>query len=221
MRKMIGIVFILTVLTAGCLNTKEAWPALINDTVLNEQGWVSSGDAVKQSETQNIAGVSVKINMAIMNYRDDMMSRNIAAQINQQKSMEFTSQLMTVRIVLPAGLSLPSEVVNNMLKTRLGTISSQNNIKDLNETGYTMIKLADGREVDVNTFDGRVDFEGGSIKIKGESASWTDSGSTIIVFGIMPAEDIVIPEGQGQSVTIKINAEQESEKMTKLIQNVK
>ena len=230
MRKTLSLILFLVVLAAGCLETKDSWPAVVSETVLKEEGWVSAGDVMKQSQTQNLGGVNVKVNMAVMNYRDDALAMNISNQVQKLTDLtpgqasgasQFTSQLVTVRLVLPAGISLPSEIMNKITTSQLEQIASQNNIRDFHETGSKKTPLSNGKEAEVKTYEGLIDFEGGSIKIRGMITTWPDSGSNILVFGILPAEDIIITPGSGKPVAIKINAEEESRKMMKLIKNVK
>ncbi|MCZ7397642.1 MAG: hypothetical protein O8C59_03945 [Candidatus Methanoperedens sp.] len=52
------------------------------------------------------------------------------------------------------------------------------------------------------------------------TSAWPESGSNIIVFAVLPAEDIVITPSTGKPVSVKINGEQESQKIIRLIQNV-
>lgn len=230
MRKTVNLILFLVVLTAGCLETKEAWPAVVSEPVLKEAGWVSVGDVQKQSQSQNLGGATVKVNMAVMNYKDNALEMNISDQVKKLTDLtprqasgatQFTSQLMTVRLVLPAGISLPSELMNKITTSQLEQIASQNNIRDFHETGSKKTSLSNGKESEVKIYEGLIDFEGGSIKVRGMITTWPDAGSNIIVFGILPAEDIVITPGSGKPVSVKVNGEEESSKMLKLIKNVK
>lgn len=230
MRKTLCLILFLVVLAAGCLETKDAWPAVVSENVLKEAGWVGVGDVKKQSQTQNLAGATVKVNMAVMNYRDDALAMNISDQVQKLTDLtpgqasgatQFTSQLATVRIVLPAGISLPSELMNKITTSQIDQIASQNNIKDFHETTSKKTPLSNGKEVEVKIYEGLIDFEDGSIKIRGMITTWPDAGSNIIVFGVHPAEDIIITPGSGKPVSVNVNGEEESRKMIKLINNVK
>jgi hypothetical protein len=230
MIRAFSLIILLMVVAAGCLETKEAWPAIVNDSVLNDEGWISAGDAQKQSQTQNVAGTTVRINMAIMNYRDEALAQDITRQVSKLRGLsakqesgasQFTSQLLTFRLLLPAGISLPSEIMNKIIASQLEQMASQNNIRDFHETGSTKTTLDNGKEVSVKNYEGYIYFEGGSIKIKGMTAAWPDSGSNIIVFAVLPGEDIVITPATGEPVSVKINGEVESQKIIKLIQNVR
>lgn len=229
MRKTIILILFLILLVAGCLETKDSWAATVSEPILKEEGWVSAGAVQKQSQTQNVAGATVKINTAVMNYRDDTLANDITGQIQKLTGItpeqasgasQFTSQLMTMRLILPGGLSLPSEVMNKIIASQLEQMASQNKIRDFHETGASKITLANGKETNVRNYEGYIDFEGGSIKIRGIIAAWPDSGSNIIVFGVMPAENIVITQRQGKPLSVIINGDQESGKITKMIQNV-
>ena len=230
MRKTLSFILFLVVLAAGCLETKEAWPAVVSEPVLKEAGWVSVGDVQKQSQTQNLGGATVKVNMAVKNYRDDALAMNISDQVKKLTGLtpgqasgatQFTSQLVTARLVLPAGISLPSELMNKITTSQIEQIASQNNIRDFHETGSKRTSISNGKEAEVKTYEGLIDFEGGSIKIRGMITTWPDAGSNIIVFGILPAGDILITPGSGKPVSVKVNGEEESSKMLKLIKNVK
>ncbi len=230
MRRTFGLLLLLIVLAAGCLETKDAWPATVNESVLKEEGWAGSGDVQKQSQTQNVAGATVKINMALMNYRDEALAQDIVRQLQELTGLsdkqvsgasQFTSQLITVRLVLPAGIALPSEIMNRIIASQLGQMASQNNIRDFHETGSARITLANGKEGSVKNYEGYIDFEGGQIKIRGMTAAWPDSGSDIIAFAVLPGEDIVIKPVIGETVSVKINGEQESRKIIRLIQNIR
>ena len=229
MRKTIILLLFLIILAAGCLETKDAWPAMISESILKEGGWVSAGAVQEQNQTQNVAGATIKINTAVMNYRDDTLAMNITRQIQKLTGItqeqasgasQFTSQLITMRLVLPGGLSLPSEVMNKIIASQLEQMASLNKIRDFHETGTSKITLAGGKETNVQNYEGYIDFEGGSIKIHGIMAAWPESGSNIVVFGVMPAEDIMITPRQGKTVSVIINGDQESSKIIKLIQNV-
>ena len=229
MKRTSGIIILLMVLAAGCLDTKEAWPAVVDGSVLKDEGWVSAGDVQKQSQTQNVAGANVKINMALMNYRDEVLAQNITGQVRKLSGItskqasgatQFTSQLITTRLLLPAGISIPSEIMNRIIASQLEQMGAQNNIRDFHETGSYKTTLVSGKVVSVKNYEGFIDFEGGSIKIRGMTSAWPESGSNIIVFAVLPAEDIVITPSTGKPVSVKINGEKESQKIIRLIQNV-
>lgn len=229
MRKTFCLISILVILTAGCLEAKDAWPALISVSKLQDHGWVQSGDVQMQSLTQEVSGVSIKINMAMMNYRNDSMARGITQKVREIDGLEnkdlsmissFSSQLITVRIVLPAGISLPYEVVNSMIKRQLDDIASQNNIKDFHEVDSSGITLLNGIKTEGIRYEGYMDLEGDRVKIGGVSASWPDSDSTIIVFGVFPEEDINFKKGQYDLLSIKFNGDLEYSEILKLIRNV-
>ena len=175
MRKTIILIVLFIILAAGCLETKDAWPAAVSESILKEGGWVSAGAAQKQSQTQNVAGATVKTSTAVMNYRDDALALNITRQIQKLTGItqeqasgasQFTSQLITMRLVLPGGLSLPSEVMNKVIASQLEQMALQNKIRDFHETGASRITLAGGKETNVQNYDGYIDFDGGSIKIQ-------------------------------------------------------
>lgn len=230
MRRILIIILFLVVIMAGCLDTKEAWPAQISENILKDEGWAAAGAVQKQTQTQDAAGVKVRINMASMSYRDESLAANISDQVQKLSGLtpsqakgatQFTSQLATVRIVLPAGISLPSELMNEITTSQFEQIASQNNIRDFHETSSIRTALSGGKDVELKSYEGLIDFDGGSIKVKGMITSWPDKGSNIIVFGVIPAEDIVITPGSGKPVKVKINSEEESRKILRLIQNVK
>lgn len=229
MKNTFCLIIILSLLVTGCLETKEAWPATVSDSILDELEWSSLGGAEKQSKSIDVAGNTVTLNMAIMNYRDDALAEDIAGQIREitgrapegsAEMSELTSKLITIRLVLPAGISIPSSIVNNLINSQLETMATQNNIKDFRSTGENTITLSNGEKVDLTIFKGSIGEDFASVGMKGVVTSWSDSGSTILVFGILPDGDISIEPIQGKEITIKIDGEKEFNKMKKLIQNV-
>ena len=229
MKRTFCLIIILSLLVAGCLETKEAWPATVSDSVLDELGWSSLGDAEKQSQSIDVAGNTVSLNMAIMNYRDDALAEDIAGQVQEMTGhapesgagmSELTSKLITIRLVLPAGISIPSSIVNKLIDSQLETMASQNNIRDFHSTGKKAITLSNGDKVDLNIFKGSIGEDFASVDMKGIVTSWSDSGSTILVFGVLPDGDIIIEPISGEKMTIKIDSQAEVNKMEKLIQNV-
>lgn len=229
MKKTFCLIIILSLLAAGCLETKEAWPATVSDSVLDELEWSSLGNVEKQSQSIDVAGNTVSLNMAIMNYKDDALAEDIAGQVQEISGRapegdtgmsELTSKLITIRLVLPAGISIPSSIVNGLINSQLETMASQNNIKDFHSTGKKVITLSNGDKVDMSIFKGSIGEDFASVDMKGMVASWSDSGSTILVFGVLPDGDIILEPIPGKKVSIKIDSETEVNKMEQLIQNV-
>jgi len=229
MKRTFCLIIILSLLAAGCLETKEAWPATVSDSILDELQWSSLGDVEKQSRSIDVAGNTVTLNMAIMNYKDDALAEDITGQIQEitGRTLEdgagmsgLTSKLITIRLVLPAGISIPSSIVNNLINSQLERMASQNNIQDFHNTGKKVITLSKGKKVDLNLFKGNIVEDFGSVNMKGMVASWSDSGSTILIFGVLPDGDLIIKPVSGKDVTVKIDSEKEVNEMEKLIRNV-
>lgn len=253
-----GIIILLMLLVTGwlaCIEPKEAQPAVVNESVLKEEGWVSAGDVQKKAmimfSTDPFVGYWVKestpddwrsnINISLMSYRHDLLAQNIMEQVRKLSGItskqasgvsQFTSQLIIMRLLVsgPKPLvdylvsdkwnSIPYEIMNTIIDSQLEQMGAQNNIRNFHETGSYKTTIANGKEVSVKNYEGFIDFEGGSIKVRGITYAWPESDSNIVVFAVLPAEDIVITPSTGKPVYVKINGEQESQNILKLIQNV-
>ncbi|MDF1556628.1 MAG: hypothetical protein P1P80_00385 [ANME-2 cluster archaeon] len=232
------VCLITAILIPGCLETKEAIPATVNQATLDELGWVRSGDIQKDSMIQDVGGVEIVINTAMVTYHDENLMEDIVRQFDrllgayegsdeQSGEDQFTSQFFTIQLALPAGISIPESVLMGIIDGQIQNMAQQSAIQDFHDVGEETVTLSSGSNVTARSYVGYIETEGGdivSVKIRGVLASWSGDGTTTIVLGIIPAEDLVlgVPTDMISSgtFTIHIDVEQEYQDILTLIQNV-
>ena len=187
-------------LVSGCLDTKEAEPAIVDQSTLAELGWVQSGNVQKDSIKQEIGGGEVAINTAQMSYYDKILSDDINQQINDagrslssEEKSSFTSQFITMRLTLPAGITLPNSILAGIMDSLVQNMATENNIQNFHEVGEETVKIRTGSSIKAKSYEGYIESdENLNIGIKGIIASWSSNKSTIIALGIIPIEEIVL-----------------------------
>jgi len=123
--------FMLAVLVPGCLETKEASPAYVNQATLDSLGWTMSGEPQVESMIQMVGDVEIVMNTATVNYIDEDLMTDINRQISDQGGIkdpgnsegDFSSLFMTTRVALPAGITLPEQVLTGITTTKQPNIS--------------------------------------------------------------------------------------------------
>lgn len=224
----------LAVPVPGCLQTKEASPAYVNQATLDSLGWTMSGEPQVESMSQMIGDVEIVINTATVNYIDEALMMNISRQISDldgtkypgNSEEQFTSLFMTIRVALPAGITLPEQVLTGIIDASIQNMEQESDIKEFYQVGEETVTINIGSTVQARSYEGYSesgDNENIRFKIRGVIASWADEGTTIIVLGVLPAEDIIkLPTDMKKpgTLTIAINEEQEYRDILALIQNV-
>jgi len=229
---------IATVLMAGCIETEEAVPATVNQATLDELGWTQSGEIIKDSMTQDVAGVEIIINTAMVTYHDENLMAEIINQLDKMvdaygssayESGEglFTSQFITFRVALPGGISIPESMLSSIIDSQMQSMTQESDIHSFQEVSRENITLNSGSTVIVKSYEGYIETgdEGiVSIKVRSVLATWNGDGATTIVIGIIPVDDLVmtLPTDVKSSgtLTIDINKEQEYQNILTLIKNV-
>ena len=219
-------------LVSGCLDTKEAEPAIVDQSTLAELEWVQSGNVQKDSINQEIGGGEVAINTAQMSYYDKILSDDINQQINDagrslssEEKSSFTSQFITMRLTLPAGITLPNSILAGIMDSLVQKMATENNIQNFHEVNEETVKIRTGSSIKAKSYEGYIDGdENLNIGIKGSIASWSSNKSTIIVLGIIPVEEIVLENsnqiGIINDAKLDIDKEKEYQEILTLIQNV-
>lgn len=226
------------VLVPGCLETKEAVPATVNAATLDELGWIQSGDITRDSMIQDVGGVEVVINTATVSYIDEDLMEDINRQIqvltggmrsadDKSEDEQLTSLFFTIRLALPAGISIPESIIMGMVDTQIQAMAQENNIQEFYLAGEETVTIGTGESVTAKSYEGFVetgDTNGPDIKMRGVLASWTGEGTTTVVMGVMPAEDVTmqVPTDMRSSgtFTIDIDEDREFQDILTLIQNV-
>ena len=226
--------FMLAVPVPGCLQTKEASPAYVNQATLDSLGWTMSGEPQVESMSQMVGDVEIIMNTATVNYIDEALMMDISRQISDldgtkypgNSEEQFTSLFMTIRVALPAGITLPEQVLTGIIDASIQNMEQESDIKEFYQVGEETVTINTGSTVQARSYEGYIesgDNENIRFKIRGVIASWADEGTTIIVLGVIPAEDIIkLPTDMRKpgTLTIAINEEQEYRDILALIQNV-
>ncbi len=216
MRKIIAVLAALIILTAtaGCLEPKEAAPATINEVTLAQLGWVQEGDVQKQTLEMSVSGLTIKVNTSMIFFKDRALEDSIARDTGELIP-GISSYLVALRLVLPLGISPPADLLFNIGEEQLLQEARQL-VPDLQQTGTRTISTANGRTANARIYEGTINYEGGSVKVKCILVMLDADGSTIIVFATAPVEDITY---QGNTI-VQIDGEAEFNEVITLIQNV-
>jgi len=216
---------------SGCLETPEAAPARVSSEALSTYGWAQAGDVVYESREQPVSDITtVTINTATTTYQDEQLVDEIVTQIRDLQYIydpntdieipRVGSQLITLRIVLPAGIELPASVTSGIIDSQIKSISSQNNIQNFKKVGSTELTIDDGSVATVNTYSGTVPVDSASIDVVGILALWSSSNSNIIAIGIVPDGDIKLIIGSLEQTIITINGDKELNDVAELIKTI-
>ncbi|MDI6888967.1 MAG: DUF6517 family protein [Methanocellales archaeon] len=217
MRKIIAALIVLTILiaTTGCLEPKEAPPATINEATLAQLGWAQEGDVQKQTLEMSVSGLTIKVNTSMVVYKDKALEGRIARDTGGLVS-GVSSHLMTLRLVLPLGISPPADLVFGLGEEQF-LQKARELVPDLQQTDARTISITGGHTANARIYEGTINYEGGSVKVKSILAMWNANGSTIIVFAVTPVEDLTY---QGTTI-VQIDGEEEFNEVITLIQGVK
>ena len=231
------IFLIVSVSISGCLSTQEAEPALVNQPTIDRMGWVQSDDVKKAHMNQEIGGVEIGINTAMVSYFDKALMMDMNQQVNDKmatkggskeiQELQFTSTFTTIRLAFPAGITIPTSLLMEIIELQIENIAQDNNLLNFEEVGTQTVTLSTGSTVKALSYEGYIennDAITGNGNVRGIIATWNDDGMTNIVIGIVPAQDLILnvstqitPTG---SLTIEINEEQEYQDILTLIQNI-
>jgi len=221
-------------ITSGCLETPDATPAEVSSEALSKYGWVQIGDVAYESQEEEISGTVIKINTAMIMYQDEQLGmdileelRNLQDQYGVQTDVQIPtvgSQLMSLRVVLPGGIGLPSSVTSSLIDSQIDTLASQNNIENFKKVGTREITVKDGSIVTANTYSGTIslngDMNGAGIDVMGIIAPWSSSGSNIFVIGVVPDGDINMEMGPIEKTIITIDGNAEIDDLLELIKTI-
>ena len=240
MKKIILILLIITIGAAfsGCLETKEAEPAFVDQATINTLGWEQSRDVQKDSLTQQVGDMDIVINTAVVSYHDKALLDDINNQFGDNLGMPvsstdpqdqnmFSSQFLTMRLALPGGISIPESILLATVDGLIQEMAQENGIRNFNESGEETVIISTGSDVKARSYEGYIEVDSDQntrLKVRGIIASWTGDGTTTIVIGVIPAQDIIFgtrtQTGSTAEFTIKIDEDKEYQEILTLIKNV-
>ena len=217
-------------ITSGCLETPDATPAEVSSEALSKYGWVQIGEVAYESQEEEISGTVIKINTAMNMYQDEQLGqdileelRNLQSQYDVQADVQLPtvgSQLMTLRIVLPGGIGLPSSVTSKLIDSQIANLARDNNIENFKNVGTREITVKDGSTVTANTYSGTIALNGASIDVMGIIAPWSSSGSNIFAIGVVPDGDINMEMESIEKTVITIDGNAEIDDLLELIKTI-
>ncbi|CAD6491908.1 MAG: hypothetical protein EMLJLAPB_00178 [Candidatus Argoarchaeum ethanivorans] len=212
---------LLVIIFSGCLETPVADPPHIDENILEECGWVQLGDSTSMPKTFDMGGKEIKINTATINYADKSLEEYLMRQVGAYSSVEnvSTSRIVATRVVLPAGIPLPSQIVLEMASTQVKDMAAKMDIKDFHKINTTQVPLKNGKTAEAKVYSGYITLDGNNVPLKGMIATWSVSGSTLVVIVVYPDEDFVFKAGT-KKVIISIDGKAEYEEIVKLLQHV-
>ena len=227
MKKRLAILIALTIVmttVAGCLEPREAVVARVDPKTLSELGWVQVGD-VKKDTIEMEWAVTLTINLATLSYKDE----ELESRVKQEEQISgITSMLMTVRLALPVGLDfLANQLIDSafdLIEPQIISTVQDMGVSDFHRTGDTSFKNVHGETVKAHIYEGTLNYEGGSIRVKGALAMWVSDSSIVATAGFVPYEDLTYTtEIEGKQVIktfLKIDGDAEFDEVITLMQNV-
>ena len=125
--------------------------------------------------------------------------------------------MITIRIALPAGIELPSNVTDAIIDSQIENIGDQNNIEDFKKTENRLLAIDDDSVAAVKTYAGTLPMDGASIDIIGIVALWSSSNTNIIAIGVVPDGEIKLKLGAIEQTLFNINGDEEIVEVVELI----
>ena len=221
-------------ITSGCLETPAATPAEVSSEALSKYGWVQADDVTYESQEEEVSGTVITVNTAMIRYQDEQLGEEIFAELRDllsQYNMQMDEQipkvgshLMTIRVVLPGGLALPSGITSSLIDSQIDNLAKENSFENFRKVGTQEITVKDGSSVTANTYAGTVaidgDMDGASIGVMAIVVPWSSSGSNIFAIGVVPDGDINMNLGPIEQTLITIDGNAEIEDMLELIKTI-
>ncbi|RLG22939.1 hypothetical protein DRN72_00395 [Methanosarcinales archaeon] len=187
--RFVALVLLMLSLTLvlGCLEAKEAWPAVIPDNVLESEGWTEVGNVSYETFEEEIAGLNVSVNVAVQQYSS---KKSISESIPSMPVESSTAQLITARVLVPGGVSLPEPVMEKIIDKMIQAYVEQLDITGLRHVEDGDFKTDSGFDARYSVYRGVLDKE---VRLNVEilAAHWNDDESTIIVVALYPYGDVV------------------------------
>ncbi|MGP8321139.1 MAG: hypothetical protein ACT6FE_02265 [Methanosarcinaceae archaeon] len=219
--------------TSGCLETPDATPARASSDALSRYGWVQIGNVTYGTQEEELSGKTIKINTAMIMYQDEQLGQEILEELhnlqNQYNIQDDTqlpvtgSKLMTLRLVLPGGISLPSSVISRLIDSQADNLVNKNEIEEFTKVGTRKITVKDGSTITAITYEGIIpldDGNGAPIDVMGIIAQWSSSNSNIIAIGVVPNGDINLKIETIEKTVITIDGEAEMKDILELIKTI-
>jgi len=234
--KTINIIFLLIILFlflpgSGCLEASSVKPAIIDENALIAYGW-SQVSIEEGSFSQVISSsTTITINSSTVKYRNDRLSKEVNEQILEFKEsskvpiplevpQNLSAQIITYRISLPMGITVPERVISRIMEGKINEIEQSNNIENLQDTTTKILVLADGTETFVKMFSASGNSTDKGLSMLGFVTAFESEGSSTIVFGLVPNGSYTIDAGPVNGTLFHIDGHSERNQMLQLVSTV-
>lgn len=208
------------------LSERQSYPARVDENALAEKGWKEVGEVGRTSVACNLSFISVKINVATMNYTDEELRTTLQSYVQSfgvplSVPEEASSRLVTIRIMPPMIADIFKDEIGRYAESMLedqyvGTVRSYG-VKDFSKTGEISLNVH-GRNVRASVYEGNLGFGGASLKVKGITAVWAEDG-IIAAMGVVPAGEVKY-KLLGREISLHDFGESEFNEMIYLVEHI-
>ncbi|MBN2110644.1 MAG: hypothetical protein JW705_06110 [Methanosarcinaceae archaeon] len=222
---------LLVATSMGCMETPAASPALLDENLLEEYGWVQDADVEYNTFQQNISDSnSISFSSTVVRYKNERLAADITGQTKDFKetwNIPFDpgipmmgAWISTRRITLPSGATLPTGLVSKMTDSSVSDMSQQNNIRSFSKIETRELTMKDGSIVSVSIYSGSVPSQNSSLSVLAVVAAFGDEDSSTIVMGMAPDGSLPVRVGNVEADLFSIDGRREIEEMLELIATI-
>ncbi|MEZ5335198.1 MAG: hypothetical protein R2741_08170 [Methanolobus sp.] len=216
---------------SGCLETPQVSPATIDENALTAYGWSQVSLEVKSLEQEITNSTTIVLNSSTAKYHNDRLSSDINEQTLQFKEENnlpvtidipdsLSAQIVTYRLSLPSGATLPTGIVNKIMERKIAEIESSNDLGTTQETSTRKLLLDDGTETVVQIFSSSANSTDTGMKMMGFVAAFEDEESSTIVMGFVPDGEYNIESGPVNGTLFSIDGNNEIDEMLELVSTI-
>lgn len=222
---------LLVATSMGCMETPAASPALLDENLLEEYGWVQDADVEYNTFQQNISDSnSISFSSTVVRYKNERLAADITGQTKDFKETwnipfdpgipMMDAWISTRRITLPSGATLPTGLVSKMTDSSVSDMSQQNNIRSFSKIETRELTMKDGSIVSVSIYSGSVPSQNSSLSVLAVVAAFGDEDSSTIVMGMAPDGSLPVRVGNVEADLFSIDGRREIEEMLELIATI-
>lgn len=226
-----GTFLLLIMLICGCLETPQVSPATIDENILETYGWSMVSIEEKSFEQQITNSTSIALNSSTVKYHNDRLSSELDEQVLQfskKYSIPMTislpdtmsAQIVTYRLSLPSGASLPSGLVSKIMDSKIDEIETSDDVENIQQTNTRNLILNDGTKTVVKIFSASSNSTGSGMKMMGFVTAFENDDSSTIVVGYVPDGEYTVNIGSINDTVFSINGESEIDEMLELVSTI-
>jgi hypothetical protein len=219
------------ILISGCLETPEAKPAIIDANALSAYGWSQISVEEKTFEQEITESNTLTISSATVEYYNDRLMNDIneqALQFTEENNIPvpiempsgMTAHIITYRLSLPAGATLPTELVSEIREKMVTDLKEGNDLENIQEKTSRKIVLNDGTEAVVKIFSGSGNSTDTGLRMMGFVTAFEGEDTNTFVMGFVPDGDHRIENGIVNATLFSIDGESEIDEMLELVSTI-